>query len=194
MDTGEFALTFAPGNFAGAAIARGGRTAAREFLTDPDAFIAARRATMAGDAGEIGGLAGRLDDVTPTGGRLADDVAEAASQARLEVIGDGFSASERSAAEFVADQGRNVVLREATGVGRMSDLLVDGVPYDVYSPRTGNLDRIVGAIAEKGSQVRGGGVVLDLSGSPLTASDVGDLLARVQGVTGNISDIIVMGG
>ena len=194
MDTGEFALTFAPGNFAGAAIARGGRTAVREFLTDPDAFIAARRATMAGDAGEIGGLAGRLDDVTPTGGRLADDVAEAASQARLEVIGDGFSASERSAAEFVADQGRNVVLREATGVGRMSDLLVDGVPYDVYSPRTGNLDRIVGAIAEKGSQVRGGGVVLDLSGSPLTASDVGDLLARVQGVTGNISDIIVMGG
>lgn len=53
MDTGEFALTFAPGNFAGAAIARGGRTAVREFLTDPDAFIAARRATMAGDAGVV---------------------------------------------------------------------------------------------------------------------------------------------
>jgi RsiW-degrading membrane proteinase PrsW (M82 family) len=191
MDTGEFALTFAPGNFAGAAIARGGRSAVREFVTDPDAFLAARREVLSGDAGSVS-FRGHLDDVPP--GPSPVDAPPAAQPPGLEVTGSGFSASERSAAEFIADQGRSVVLRQATGAGRMSDLLVDGVPYDVYSPRTGSLDRIVGAIAEKGSQVRGGGVVLDLSGSPLRASDVGDLLARVQGVTGSISDIIVMGG
>lgn len=76
----------------------------------------------------------------------------------------------------------------------MSDLLVNGVPYDVYTPTTGNLDRIVGAIASKGSQVNGGGVVLDLSKSPLTAADVGNLLPRVQGITSQISGIIILGG
>lgn len=63
----------------------------------------------------------------------------------LRVIGSGFSASERGAAEALAGQGRSVVLRQATGVGRTSDLLVDGIPYDVYTPTTGNLDRIVSA-------------------------------------------------
>ena len=71
---------------------------------------------------------------------------------------------------------------------------MDGTPYDVYSPTTGNLSRIVGAIASKGSQVNGGGVVLDLSKSSLTAADVGNLLPRVQNVTSQISDIIVLNG
>ncbi len=112
----------------------------------------------------------------------------------LQIVGSGFSASEQSAAEALAAQGRNVVLREATGVGRTSDLLVDGVPYDVYTPTTGNLDRIVSAIASKGSQVNGGGVVLDLSKSPLSGVNPAALLARVQGVTPNISNIIILGG
>ena len=112
----------------------------------------------------------------------------------LRVIGSGFSASERGAAEALAGQGRNVVLREASGAGRMSDLLVDGIPYDVYTPTTGNLSRIVSAIASKGSQVNGGGVVLDLSKSPLTGVDPAALLSRVQGVTPNVSDIIILGG
>lgn len=95
----------------------------------------------------------------------------------------------------LAGQGRNVVLREAdSAAGRTSDLLVDDIPYDVYTPTTGNLDRIVGSIASKGSQVRGGGVVLDLSKSPLSAADVADILPRVQGISSQISDIIVLGG
>ena len=127
---------------------------------------------------------------------VADNSPEDAEGASggIRVIGSGFSASERSAAEALAGQGRNVVLREATGVGRTSDLLVDGVPYDVYTPTTGSLDRIVSAIASKGSQVDGGGIVLDLSKSPLAGIDPAALLARVQGVTGNISDIIILGG
>ncbi|MPZ84377.1 MAG: hypothetical protein GEV28_29885 [Actinophytocola sp.] len=111
------------------------------------------------------------------------------------MIGEGFSASERAAAETLAGQGRNVVLRAADpAAGRTSDLLLDGIAYDVYSPTTGNVARIVSAIAAKGSQVRGGGVVLDLSKSPLTTADVGNLLARVRGVTDQISDIIILGG
>lgn len=112
----------------------------------------------------------------------------------LRVLGSGLSASERGAAEALAGQGRSVVLREASGVGPTSDLLIDGIPYDVYTPTTGNLDRIVSAIASKGSQVNGGGIVLDLSKSPLTGVDQAALLARVQGVTSNISDIIIVGG
>ncbi len=75
----------------------------------------------------------------------------------------------------------------------MSDLMVDGVPYDVYTPRSGNIDRLVGAIADKSSQVHGGGIVLDLRNSPLTPEQVGDLLPRVRGITDKISDIIVIG-
>lgn len=94
-------------------------------------------------------------------------------------------------ARQLASQGRNVVLRQAnSAAGRTSDSLLDGIPYDVYTPTTGNLDRIVSSIASKGSQVRGGGVVLGLSKSSLTPDQVGNTLPRVQGVT----DIIVMGG
>jgi hypothetical protein len=96
-------------------------------------------------------------------------------------------------AQLLYEQGNDVVLRQATGAGRTSDLLVNGVAYDVYTPTTGNVNAIVSAIAKKGSQVNGGGVVLDLSSSPLTPSQVGNLLPRVQGVTDQISNIIVVG-
>jgi hypothetical protein len=112
----------------------------------------------------------------------------------LEVIGSGFSPSEWRAAEYFVAEGRNVTLREATGIGRTSDLLADGVPYDVYTPTTSNVDRIVGAIATKSSQVDGGGVVVDLSESPLRADDLGNLLPRVRGVTDKIKDIVIIDG
>lgn len=118
-----------------------------------------------------------------------------AAKGGLQIVGEGFSASERAVAQQLASQGRNVVLRQAdSAAGRTSDLLLDGIPYDVYTPTTENIDRIVSSIASKGSQVRGGGVVLDLSKSPLTPSDVGNILPRVQGVSSQISDVIVLGG
>ena len=110
----------------------------------------------------------------------------------LTMSGQGFSASEQRVAQLLADGGENVVLREATGVGRTSDLLVNGVPYDVYTPTTGNIDRIVSAVASKGSQVQGGGIIIDLSQSPLTVAPLGNILPRVQGVTSQISDIRVV--
>jgi hypothetical protein len=113
----------------------------------------------------------------------------------LRIVGGGFSTSERYAAETLAGQGRNVVLRDAdSAAGRTSDLLVNNIAYDGCTPITGNLDRIVSSIASKGSQVRAGGVVLDLSKSSLTPEQVGNILPRVQLITSQISDIIVLGG
>jgi hypothetical protein len=101
----------------------------------------------------------------------------------LSIEGEGFSASEKAVAENLASQGRNVVLREATGVGRTSDLLVDGTPYDVYTPEAGTSVRnILSNVASKWTQVNGGGVVVDLGSTDLTASDFGgNALARVNG-------------
>lgn len=89
-------------------------------------------------------------------------VAETAGIVTYE--GGGFSSSELNAASEMARRGNNVALRAADPTAaRTSDLLVNGTPYDVYTPTTGNIDRIVSRVASKGSQVRGGGVVIDLS-------------------------------
>lgn len=52
-DTVGVALTFAPGNFAGAAVGRGVRGAVTEFADNPETFIATRRGALADDAGVI---------------------------------------------------------------------------------------------------------------------------------------------
>jgi hypothetical protein len=132
-----------------------------------------------------------LDDVRSGG--PADDVTTmiTTSGGRLTVEGQGFSASELRVAQELADSGDNVVVRQATGVAPTSDLLVNGVPYDVYTPTTGSVDRIVSAVASKGAQVDGGGVIIDLSRSPLTSEQLGDILPRVQNITGRITDIRV---
>ena len=98
----------------------------------------------------------------------------------------------------MADLGHDVTLRAPTGTragGGTSDLLVDGVRYDVYTPTTSNPGRIISAIAKKNSQVQEGGVVLDLSGTTVTRAQLGDVLKRVQGAgaTG-IRDIVIIGG
>ncbi|MFJ3410377.1 CdiA C-terminal domain-containing protein [Pseudomonas protegens] len=63
--------------------------------------------------------------------------------------------------------------------GKTSDLLVNGVSYDVYTPATGNADRIISAIAKKNTQAEG--VVLDLSRRTVTREQLGDVLRRVNG-------------
>ncbi len=112
----------------------------------------------------------------------------------LRIEGAGFSTSERETAQELTDRGHDVVLRQANpAADRTSDLIVDGMPYDVYTPSTGSIDRLVGAIADKGTQVPGGGVVLDLRNSLLTPAQVGDLLPRVRGITDKVTEIIVLG-
>jgi len=72
LDLLEFGLTFAPGNFAGAAAGRGVRSVTGELLDDPAAFLSRRQAAIRA-GGEVGSV--RLP-----GSRGADEVAEAAAQ------------------------------------------------------------------------------------------------------------------
>jgi hypothetical protein len=122
--------------------------------------------------------------------RISDPLIEAAGGS-LAIEGSAFSASEVRIAIMLARQGNEVIVRRPTRARRTSDLLVNGTPYDVYTPTTGDIRSIVIRVAEKGSQVDGGGVVIDLSRSPLTAADLGDILPRVQEATDGVSDIIV---
>lgn len=152
--------------------------------------------------GVVGGGAGVVSRITratdiPNGvAKVPDGTLPQPGAGSLEIVGRGFSSSELRAATELEARGHIVVLREADGVVKTSDLLVDGVPYDVYSPRTGNVSRLVSAIAEKAGQVDGGGVVVDLTESPLRLKDVDvdSLLARVKGVTPRVTDIIVIKG
>jgi hypothetical protein len=119
----------------------------------------------------------------------------------LSIEGEVFSASEKAVAQSLADQGNRVVLREATGIGRTSDLLVNGTPYDVYTPEAGTTVRnILSSVASKWTQVNGGGVVVDLGNTELGAADFGDsALARVNGFVNSwggmpISDVIFYRG
>ena len=120
---------------------------------------------------------------------------------RLEIIpgNEPFSQSELNAARYMAEQGHDVVLRPPVGTradGGTSDLLVNGINYDVYTPKTSNVSRIVGGIARKNSQTTG--VVLDLSETTATAADFENVLNRVQGIIEsggkqvNITDVVIM--
>ena len=116
-------------------------------------------------------------------------------EGRLRIEDGEFSASEIRSAIFLAGRGRNVVLRNPVGTragGGTSDLLVDGVRYDVYTPKTKNASRIISAIAKKNDQAEG--IVLDLAESPVSLSDLGNVLARVRGAGAtNINDIVIVG-
>ncbi|MNI56628.1 hypothetical protein D3C87_1015560 [compost metagenome] len=113
--------------------------------------------------------------------------------------GGRFTASEISAAKYMQQQGNNVILRNPVGTragGGTSDLLVNGVNYDVYTPTTSNVSRIISAMASKNSQTTG--IVLDLSKTSVTAEQLGNALARVRGSISaggkipNISDIVIL--
>lgn len=108
--------------------------------------------------------------------------------------GGKFSSSEIIAAEYMQSLGNKVVLRSPSGTraaGATSDLLVNGINYDVYTPTTNNAGRIISAIAKKNGQTTG--VVLDLSQTSLTVKELGNVLNRVQGTGAkNIKDVIII--
>ncbi|WP_434347080.1 hypothetical protein ACN6A1_01645 [Myxococcus virescens] len=131
------------------------------------------------------------------GGPVTGGGATGGNRGSLQVIpGGSYSPSELNSAQALADAGRNVVLRPPVGTrtaGGTSDLLVDGVRYDVYTPTTTNANRIISAIAKKNSQAEG--IVLDLSQTSVTRAQLGNVLERVRGVgANNIRDVIILGG
>ncbi|GGH32964.1 hypothetical protein GCM10011418_46840 [Sphingobacterium alkalisoli] len=108
--------------------------------------------------------------------------------------GGNFSASEIAAANYMKSQGYRVFLRKPVGTraaGQTSDLVVNGINYDVYTPVTSNVNRIVSAVASKNTQTTG--VVIDLSETNVVSSQLSNLLQRVQGTGAtNIKNIIIM--
>jgi len=126
---------------------------------------------------------------------LTVDSKEKAAKGRLRIDNGDFSQSEQNAAWFMASQGKKVHLRQPKGKrvdGGTSDLVVDGVNYDVYTPTTGNAGRIISAMAKKNSQTVG--IVLDLSKTNVTAGQLGNALGRVNGSGATkIKDIVIMG-
>lgn len=113
--------------------------------------------------------------------------------------GGNYSTSEVNAAKYMADLENDVVLRPPVGTragGGTSDLLVNGISYDVYTPTTDNPSAIIRAITKKNTQTIG--IVLDLSNTTVTVDDLGNILSRVtgaiekNGATCNINNIVVM--
>lgn len=114
----------------------------------------------------------------------------------LNIIEGGtYSASELRAAHILAQRGFHVVIRPPSGMrvgGETSDLVLNGRRYDIYTPTTTNPHRIISAIAKKNTQTEG--IVLDLGATPVTVSQLGNVLARVRGAGAtNISDVIILG-
>lgn len=76
-----------------------------------------------------------------------------ANYGRLDIINGGvYSQSEVNAARYMAGRGDDVVLRPPVGTraeGGTSDLLVNGINYDVYTPTTGNPSAIIRQISKK---------------------------------------------
>ena len=104
-----------------------------------------------------------------------------------------------NAANYMYEQGNQVVLRPPVGTragGETSDLLVNGVNYDVFTPETSNVSNIISKMGKKNSQTTG--IVLDLSKSGATPEQFSNALARVrgaiesQGKVCNINDIVIL--
>ncbi|WP_394821727.1 toxin TcdB middle/N-terminal domain-containing protein [Pendulispora albinea] len=126
----------------------------------------------------------------PIGGVFA---AAEQTAARLVIQSATATDAELTAASQVAKMGRgSVVIRDPIPGRATSDLLIEGAPYDIYSPTTGNANRIISAIANKNSQATG--IVLDLRASPVDVGQLGNILGRVNGAGAtNIQDIIILG-
>lgn len=160
------------------------------------------------ESGETGGTVEPSGKVKPgevkpgeeiSGGEIPG-VESGSKTGKLTIIdGGNYSTSEINAAQYMANLGNDVVLRPPVGTradGGTSDLLVNGINYDVYTPTTNNPSAIIRAITKKNTQTTG--VVLDLSSTTVTVDDLGNILARVRGAieknggTCNINDIVVM--
>lgn len=132
---------------------------------------------------------GRINDGLGKAFSEAEENSASGSSSSGEFVNDAekATADEIYAAKKVASQGNRVVLRDPPPDGgtrglNTSDVLINGVQGDIYSPSSGNMDRISGAISKKRNQVDGGYVILNLKNSPVDAGsvDVGNLLNRIN--------------
>jgi hypothetical protein len=175
----------------GAAELRAGAGAAALTEAADVAGVGLLDAAGAGAAAQLGRAASAAQEAAAESGALANEAAHLADLpdiGLLEITATNPSASEIRAAEEMAGAGSRVTLRDPVGTragGGTSDLVVDGVLWDVYSPTGTSINSMLGKIAKKYSQVHGGGVIVDLRGTGLSAADFGgaaEALRRVNGM------------
>ncbi len=121
----------------------------------------------------------------------------------LTITGKKYSQDELDAANYVAsiknDPGDSVILRDPGSnrdpyTGDSSDLVVNGENYDIITPRTNNINRIIDAVSKKNDQAVG--IVINLKYTSVTEEDLSNILNRVRGAvtknggTMNIQDVI----
>ncbi|MCP3659276.1 MAG: hypothetical protein GY830_02740 [Bacteroidetes bacterium] len=100
----------------------------------------------------------------------------------LKITAKTPSLSEINAAKYMSKKGYNVHLRNPIGTrasGHTSDLLINGITYDVYTPITKKPHRIISEIAKKNDQAVG--IILDLSATDVKLGELGNILKRVNG-------------
>lgn len=120
--------------------------------------------------------------------------------------GDTAAAAEIQAAKALRAEGFNVHFQTAAGdVGvrgvRTSDFLVGGsrgtgiggVPFDVFSPTTSNVSRLVGQLAKKPAQADR--FVLDLSRTLVQPSELANVetrINRIPGISRPVQEVILV--
>jgi hypothetical protein len=124
-----------------------------------------------------------------------------AEQGKVLVLeGAAPSASEMNMAKYLASLGRRVeilperTIESETGFAKTADFRINGELWDVYSPTTSNLSRIVSKVAAKAAQVKGGGVIIDLSGTSVTVEQAGVIAARVSSITKGVGKVLLSNG
>lgn len=142
-------------------------------------------------------IQGSQQTTRPTNNRVIRPTSSAPANNGGSIIieAGSYRESEVHAAQQVADNGNDVVLRQPIGkrspTGNTSDLLVNGQGYDIYTLETSNPTRITDAIGKKADQARG--VILNLSRTSVKASDLSDIQARLVGKGITDLDIKIVG-
>jgi hypothetical protein len=112
----------------------------------------------------------------------------------LTVMPGRYTQSEMDAASKLSAYGNDVMIRPASGRGRLSDLVVNGNPYDVYTPQGGTLDSILRNAASKNTQATG--IVIDILNARSLFGGYSEarILTRIRELGAkNIQDIIILG-
>jgi hypothetical protein len=112
---------------------------------------------------------------------------EVTRKLRAAKAGDLSAAAEIEAARALRKAGLDVHFRTAAGdIGvqgvRTSDFLINGIPFEVFSPTTANPSRIVSQLAKKLPQADR--FVLNLSQSSVGTADLRNLLGRINNIPG----------
>lgn len=103
------------------------------------------------------------------------------------------------AALALAENGETVILKPPVGVrspaGETADSLImrvgNGRPFDIKTPTTGDAEAVFRNIRNANGQAQG--VVLDLRKTAVKLTDLGNVMARLQGAGAtNIEEVIVI--